>query len=169
MSGLLTTSVGSLPKSPELMRARTRFSRGEIGEEELRDLELEATRDWIQVQLDLGVDILVDGEQDRGDMVTFFAERMAGFTISGLVRSYGNRYYRKPIAVGPVGRPGPLTLDVWRFAQGLTDRPVKGMVTGPYTIAEWSFNEHYATRREFILEVARAIREEVLDLQRAGA
>jgi 5-methyltetrahydropteroyltriglutamate--homocysteine methyltransferase len=140
-----------------------------MAEAELRQLERDATREWIETQLRIGVDVLVDGEQDRGDMVTFFAERMDGFTISGLVRSYGNRYYRKPIAVGPVGRPGPLTLEVWRYAQSLTDRPVKGMVTGPYTIAEWSFNDYYPNRRELILDVARAIREEVLDLQKAGA
>jgi 5-methyltetrahydropteroyltriglutamate--homocysteine methyltransferase len=158
-----------MPKSPELMRARAQLTRGEISAEQLGDLERQATREWMDIQTALGIDILVDGEQDRGDMVTVFAERMEGFELSGLVRSYGNRYYRKPIAVGPVGRSGPMTLDIWRYAQSLTDRPVKGMLTGPYTIAEWSFNSYYPNRREFILEIARAIREEALDLQRAGA
>lgn len=169
MVGLLTTSVGSLPKSPELARARAQLARHEIGAEQLRELERQATCGWIEIQMALGLDILVDGEQDRGDMVTVFAERMEGFEMSGLVRSYGNRYYRKPIAVGPVGRSGPLTVDMWRYAQSLTDRPVKGMVTGPYTIAEWSFNSYYPTRRELVLEIARAIHAEALDLERAGA
>lgn len=169
MVGLLTTAVGSYPKSAGLMKARTQLSRGEISAEQLRELERQETREWIEIQERLGLDILVDGEQDRGDMVAVFAERMEGFETSGLVRSYGNRYYRKPIAAGPVGRPGPLTLDMWRYAQSLTDKPVKGMLTGPYTIAEWSFNSYYPTRREFILELASAIHEEALELQRAGA
>lgn len=169
MAGLLTTAVGSFPKSPKLMRARTRLARGEISEADLRAMELEATREWIDIQTQLGVDILVHGEQERGDMVTFFAEQMEGFEMSGLVRSYGNRYYRKPIGVAPVGRRGPMTVEMFQYAQGLTDRPVKGMLTGPYTIAEWSFNSHYPTRRDFILEIARAIHEEAVDLERAGA
>ncbi|HEX2270579.1 MAG TPA: hypothetical protein VHH35_13625, partial [Pyrinomonadaceae bacterium] len=89
--------------------------------------------------------------------------------IGGLVRSYGNRYYRKPIATGPVGRDHPVTIDWWRYAQSLTDAPVKGMLTGPYTICDWSFNEHYATRRDFVLDLAKVIRDEALDLERAGA
>jgi len=105
----------------------------------------------------------------RGDMVAYFADQMDGFAIPGLVRSYGNRFYPKPAVVGPVGRRGPLTVDWWRFAQELSSRPVKGMLTGPYTIAEWSFNEHYPTRRELVLDLARAIHEEALDLERAGA
>jgi 5-methyltetrahydropteroyltriglutamate--homocysteine methyltransferase len=105
----------------------------------------------------------------RGDMVAFFAEELPGLEIGGLVRSYGNRYYRKPIATGPVGRDKPLTVEWWEYAQSLTDKPVKGMLTGPYTICDWSFNEHYATRRDFVLDLAKVIRDEALDLERAGA
>ena len=104
MSGLLTTSVGSFPKPPELQAARNKMLRGELGRDELEQMEREATAFWIKSQEELGIDILVDGEMDRGDMVTYFSELLDGFTISGLVRSYGNRYYRKPIAVGPIGR-----------------------------------------------------------------
>jgi 5-methyltetrahydropteroyltriglutamate--homocysteine methyltransferase len=86
-----------------------------------------------------------------------------------LVRSYGNRYYRKPIATGPVGRDHAITVEWWKYAQSLTDAPVKGMLTGPYTICDWSFNEHYATRRDYVLDLARAIRDEARDLERAGA
>ena len=105
----------------------------------------------------------------RGDMVAFFADQMDGFAIAGMVRSYGNRYYPKPAVVRPVGRRAPVTVGWWKFAQGLTPRPVKGMLTGPYTIAEWSFNEHYPTRRELVLDLARAIHDEAVDLERAGA
>lgn len=166
---LLTTSVGSFPKAPHLLKARNDHAQDKLTSRQLEELEKEATRDWIKFQEEIGIDILVDGEQDRGDMATYFAEMMEGFTISGLVRSYGNRYYRKPIAVGAVGRRGPMTLDSWKYAQGLTDGPVKGMLTGPYTMVDWSFNEYYPTREAFMLEMARAIHEEALDLERAGA
>lgn len=166
---LLTTGVGSLPKPDYVLKARSQLARGEITAEELRELEETATRDWIAFQEEIGVDVIVDGEMYRGDMVAFFAEEFAGFERGGLVRSYGNRYYRKPVITGPVKRDHPVTLDWWRFAQSLTDRPVKGMLTGPYTIVDWSFNEHYDTRRDAVLAVAELIRDEALDLQAAGA
>ena len=167
-NALLTTAVGSYPKPPELQRARNRFARGEISREDLLHLERQATEFWIRAQEEVGLDILVDGEQYRGDMVTYFSENLEGFAISGLVRSYGNRYYRKPIAVGPVGRKGPITLEWWKFAQSLTDRPVKGMLTGPYTMADWSFNEYYDTFEDFVMAMAEVVREEAEDLARAG-
>ncbi|MEC9140875.1 MAG: methionine synthase [Chloroflexota bacterium] len=169
MSDLLTTSVGSFPKPPELQAARNKMLRGELGANELEQMEREATASWIKTQEELGIDILVDGEMDRGDMVTYFSELLDGFTISGLVRSYGNRYYRKPIAVGPIGRKSPMTLKTWEYAQSLTDKPVKGMLTGPYTIAEWSFNEYYSTFEEFVMEVAKVVHAEAIDLEAAGA
>jgi 5-methyltetrahydropteroyltriglutamate--homocysteine methyltransferase len=167
--GLWTTSVGSLPKPDDLTAARSRYARKEIDRAELRALEERATKEWIDFQESIGTDLIVDGEQYRGDMVAFFAEALPGFEIGGLVRSYGNRYYRKPIAVGPVGREAPATVEWWKYAQSLTKSPVKGMLTGPYTICDWSFNEHYATRRDFVLDLAKVIRDEALDLERAGA
>jgi 5-methyltetrahydropteroyltriglutamate--homocysteine methyltransferase len=167
--GLWTTSVGSFPKPDYLTKARSRYARKEIDRAELRELEEKATREWIEFQDSIGTDVVVDGEMYRGDMVAFFAEEMPGLEIGGLVRSYGNRYYRKPIATGPVGRDHAITVDWWKFAQSLTDAPVKGMLTGPYTICDWSFNEHYDTRRDFVLDLARAVRDEALDLERAGA
>jgi 5-methyltetrahydropteroyltriglutamate--homocysteine methyltransferase len=167
--GLWTTSVGSLPKPSYITQARSRYARGEIDREELRTLERKATAEWIAFQDEIGTDVIVDGEQYRGDMVAFFAEELPGLEIGGLVRSYGNRYYRKPIATGPVGREQPVTVDWWEYAQSLTSKPVKGMLTGPYTICDWSFNEHYATRRDFVLDLAKVIRDEALDLERAGA
>ncbi len=167
--GLWTTSVGSLPKPDYILKARTQAARKEIERSELQELERRATKEWVEWQDSLGVDLIVDGEQYRGDMVAFFAEELPGLEIGGLVRSYGNRYYRKPIATGPVGRERPVTVDWWKYAQGLTERPVKGMLTGPYTICDWSFNEYYDTRRDYVLDLAKVIRDEALDLERAGA
>ena len=167
-SGLLTTSVGSFPKPQELQTARNQVSRGKMDPQELEELERQATAFWIQAQDEMGLDILVDGEMYRGDMVTYFSEHMEGFKISGLVRSYGNRYYRKPIAVGPVERRDSITVKWWQYAQGLTEKPVKGMLTGPYTMVDWSFNEHYPTREAFVLDMARMVHEEALDLEQAG-
>ncbi|MGH2754554.1 MAG: methionine synthase [Actinomycetota bacterium] len=167
--GLWTTSVGSLPKPDYIIKARGLFARKEITREELKELELKATREWVEFQDSIDTDVVVDGEQYRGDMVAFFAEEMPGLEIGGLVRSYGNRYYRKPIATGPVGRDQPITVEWWQYAQSLTEKPVKGMLTGPYTICDWSFNEFYDTRRDFVLDLARAVRDEALDLERAGA
>ena len=167
--GLWTTSVGSLPKPEYITKARSQFARGEIDREALRELEKRATREWIEFQNSIDTDVVVDGEQYRGDMVAFFAEELPGLEIGGLVRSYGNRYYRKPIATGPVGRDEPVTVEWWKYAQSLTDKPVKGMLTGPYTICDWSFNEHYDSRRDFVLDLAKVIRDEALDLEKAGA
>ena len=167
--GLWTTTVGSFPKPPHIERARNQHARGEISAEKLFELEREATVQVIRDQEEIGLEILVDGELYRGDMTTFFAERMEGFAISNPVRSYGNRYYRKPIAVGPIRRRGAWTVDWWKFAQGLTARPVKGMLTGPYTMMDWSFNEHYPSREAMAMDLAEAIREEALALEAAGA
>lgn len=166
---LRTTQVGSLPKPDYILSARGRYARGDISREDLRELERRATREWVEFQNEIGIDVVVDGEQYRGDMVAFFAEELEGFARGGLVRSYGNRYYRKPIVTGELRRNDPITLDWWRYAQSLTDRPVKGMLTGPYTICDWSFNEHYDTREDLVMALAEVIREEALELQSAGA
>ena len=167
--GLWTTSVGSFPKPDYILKARSQFARKEISREDLHKLEEQATREWVEFQDSIDTDLVVDGEQYRGDMVAYFAEELPGLEMGGLVHSYGNRYYRKPIAMGPIGRDKPMTVDWWKFAQSLTDKPVKGMLTGPYTIMDWSFNEHYATRRDFVLDLAKVIRDEALDLEKAGA
>src|SRR3989338_9191428 len=164
-----TTSVGSFPKPDYLTKARFQFSKGQIGKTELEELEKKATREWIEFQEQIGIDILVDGEMYRGDMVTYFAENFKGFEISGLVRSYGNRFYRKPVAVGQIERLNPVTVEWYQFAQGLTKKPVKVMLTGPYTIMDWSFDEFYPSRRDFCLRLAEVIHEEAKDLERAGA
>jgi 5-methyltetrahydropteroyltriglutamate--homocysteine methyltransferase len=167
--GLWTTTVGSFPKPPRLEKARQQHARGELSADALEEMEREETIAVIKRQEAIGIDIIVDGELYRGDMTTYFAERMPGFAISNPVRSYGNRYYRKPIAVGPIRRKKPLTVDWWKFAQSQTSRPVKGMLTGPYTMMDWSFNEHYPSREAMTMDLAEAINEEALALQEAGA
>ena len=166
---LPTTTVGSFPKPEYVTKARFQCSKGQISESDLKEFERQATREWIEFQEEIGIDILVDGEMYRGDMVTYFAENFKGFEISGLVRSYGNRYYRKPVAIGQIERLNPITVEWYQFAQGLTKKPVKGMLTGPYTIMDWSFDEFYPSRRDFCLRLAEVIHEEVKDLEDAGA
>ncbi len=170
MSGLLTTSVGSLPKPDYLAKARSAFASGRIDASELDKLTRQATTECIRMQEDVGLDILVHGEMERGDMVTYFGERLTeSMAIGGLVRSYGNRYYRKPIITGELRWQGPMTVEMWRYAQSLTDKPVKGMLTGPYTIVEWSFDEHYNSRRDAVLAMAQVVRCEAEELVNAGA
>jgi len=161
--------VGSFGKPDYLQKARNANARGKLGESELTELERKATEEWIRRQERLDIDILVDGEMYRGDMVAYFAERLEGFRIGGLVRSYGNRYYHKPIIASKVSRPKPMTVDWFRYSQSLTDRPVKGMLTGPYTMLDWSYNEAYKTRRDAALALAEVVRQEAEDLQAAGA
>ncbi len=166
---LRTTSVGSFPKPPQLLEARGRFRRGEWSREQLAAAERQATEAVIRLQEDLGLDILVHGEMERGDMVAYFAENWQGFEESLPVRSYGNRYYRKPIVVGKPGAARSLTVDAWKAAQALTAKPVKGMLTGPYTICDWSFNAYYPDRRSLIRDLAAIVHEEAMALAEAGA
>jgi len=166
---LLTTTVGSFPKPDYLVKARNEFASGKISQEELSQLEKKATEECIRLQEKIGLDILVHGEMERGDMTTYFAERLEGFGISGLVRSYGNRYYRKPVVKGEIKREKPMTVETFKYAQSLTSKPVKGILTGPYTMCDWSFNEYYPSRRDLVLALAEVIGQEVVDLEKAGA
>jgi 5-methyltetrahydropteroyltriglutamate--homocysteine methyltransferase len=166
---LPTSTVGSFPKPGYLVEARAKATRNAITRPELDSLERRATEFWVRTQEELGLDVLVDGEQYRGDMVAYFAETMPGFARGGLVRSYGNRYYHKPVMVAPVRWPGPITVDWWRWTQSLTARPVKGMLTGPYTLMDWSFDDHYPDRQAACLALALEIRKEVEALLEAGA
>ena len=168
--GLLTTSVGSFPKPGYLTQARNEFALKKISREELAELECKATAEVIRLQEDIGLDVLVHGEMERGDMVAYFAEQLTeSMTIGGLVRSYGNRYYHKPIITSKLRWQGPMTVEMWRYAQGLTDKPVKGMLTGPYTMVDWSFDEYYGDRVQAVLDMAAVIHEEAVELDKAGA
>lgn len=142
---------------------------GELKAEDLRLLEEKETREWIKIQEDVGLDVLVDGELYRGDMVAYFARNLEGFRIGGLVRSYGNRYYGKPVIEDEIGWVEPITVERWKFAQSLTERPLKAVVTGPYTMMDWSFNEYYPSRKEACLGLAEALHKELKALWNAGA
>ena len=174
MPALTTNAVGSYPKPDYLAQARTQFSQGKIDRAELDKLERKATEYWIRSQEQIGLNVLVHGEMERGDMVAYFAGEpggnpIGGMKLGGLVRSYGNRYYHKPIIVDRLTWPGPMTVEMWRYAQSLTDRPVKGMLTGAYTMVEWSFDDYYPSRRDAVLDMAPIIRREVEELVKAGA
>lgn len=166
---LPTTSVGSFPKPKYITEGWKELKAGKIDAKEMRAREERATVEVIREQEEAGLDVLVDGEMYREDMVVYFANAMAGFEIGGMVRSYGNSFYRKPIINGVVRWRGPITVDWWRFAQRQTKRPVKGMLTGPYTVMDWTFNEHYPSRREATFALAREIAKEVDALIAAGA
>ncbi len=168
---LRTTSVGSFPKPPQLIAARAQFRRGDITQEQLQQAEQDATAQVIALQEALNIDIFVHGEMERGDMVAYFAENWKGFSESLPVRSYGNRYYRKPIVEGPVslGEHVGLTVDAWKRASKMTQHPVKGMLTGPYTVCDWSFNAYYPDRRSLVMDLAALVHEEAKALEDAGA
>jgi len=165
---LPTTSVGSFAKPPYLLKARTDRKKDRISEKELFDLENQATKEWLDFQEQLGMDVLVDGEMYRGDMVAYFAAIIPGFDPGGLVRSYGNRYYYKPIIKGELKYPGQMTVEWWKRSQEMTKKPIKGMLTGPYTIMDWSFNEYYPDRAAASMALAEILRAEVKNLIEAG-
>ncbi len=165
-----TTVVGSYPKLPEAKKALKARRAGEISEEEFRRLVEQAIRGVVEDYLWAGVDIISDGEQSREDMVVYFSEILEGYKPGEWVKIFDNVYFRKPIIVGEVKWTGPMTVDDWRtatkYAQG---RPVKGILTGPYTMMEWSFDLHYGDRREVIMELAKVLRREIEALVEAGA
>ena len=163
------TSVGSFPKPDFLLKARADYANSRIRRGALEKAERQATEFWIRKQEELGVDVLVDGEMYRGDMVAYFAENLEGFEEGGLVRSYGNRYYPKPIISDEIHWDEPITLEWWKYARGITSKPLKGMLTGPYTIMDWSFIEYYPDRRTACLALATELRKEVEALIEEGA
>ncbi|OYT62468.1 MAG: methylcobamide--CoM methyltransferase [Thermofilum sp. ex4484_15] len=167
---LPTTVVGSYPKFEVAKEALRRYRKGDIGEEELDKAIMEATKLVVKDYLNAGIDIISDGEQRREDMAVFFAERLEGFRISGWVRVFDNIYFRKPVVIGEVKFKRPITVKDWKYALAFSKgRPVKGIITGPYTMADWSFNEYYKEREELVIDLARALHEEVKELERAGA
>jgi len=168
---LPATTIGSYPQTDEIRSARRELREGRLdaaGYERFLEAQI---AEVIEVQERLGLDVLVHGEPERNDMVEYFGERLAGFAFSanGWVQSYGSRCVKPPILYGDVARRGPMTVRWWRHAQSLTRRPVKGMLTGPVTILQWSFVRDDQPLRETCRQVALAVQDEVLDLERAGA
>ena len=167
---LPTTTIGSYPQTPEIRKTRAAFRAGEIDEAEyVRRMKAEITA-VIALQERLGLDVLVHGEPERNDMVQYFAEQLDGFvaTQNGWVQSYGSRCVRPPILYGDVARPHPMTVEWITYAQSLTDKPVKGMLTGPVTILAWSFVCDDQPLADTAYQIALAIRDETIDLQSAG-
>lgn len=168
---LPSTTIGSYPQTPEIRAQRRALRAGEIGEEAYERFLEQQIDGVVEVQERLGLDVLVHGEPERNDMVEHFGEQLAGFAFSanGWVQSYGSRCVKPPILYGDVARPAPMTVRWWRYAQSRTDKPMKGMLTGPVTILQWSFVRDDQPRRETCTQIALAIQDEVLDLERAGA
>jgi 5-methyltetrahydropteroyltriglutamate--homocysteine methyltransferase len=165
-----TTTIGSFPQTAEVRRARAEHNRGNLDATAYEAFLRAETLRTIRWQEEAGLDMLVHGEFERNDMVQYFGEQLAGFafTVNGWVQSYGSRCVRPPVLYGDVSRPNPMTVEWWRYAQSVTDKPVKGMLTGPVTILNWSFVRDDQTREASCRQIALAIRDEVQDLEAAG-
>jgi 5-methyltetrahydropteroyltriglutamate--homocysteine methyltransferase len=165
-----TTTIGSFPQTAEIRAARAEWKSGKRGAAEYRRFVAEQIAAAVRFQEAAGLDVLVHGEFERNDMVEYFAEQMRGFTTTenGWVQSYGSRCVKPGIIYGDVARPAPMTVEWSRYAQSLTPRPMKGMLTGPITILQWSFVRDDQPRSETASQIALAIRDEVHDLEAAG-
>src|SRR3569623_1634993 len=166
-----TTTIGSFPQSADVRKARAAHTKGTLKDAEYDQFLKEETARAVRWQEEIGLDVLVHGEFERNDMVQYFGEQLSGFAFTkhGWVQSYGSRYVRPPVLFGDVSRPKPMTLDWWRYSQSLTKRPMKAMLTGPMTILNWSFVRDDIPRSEACRQIALAIRDEVVDLEKAGA
>jgi 5-methyltetrahydropteroyltriglutamate--homocysteine methyltransferase len=166
-----TTTIGSFPQTAEVRKARAAHASGALTDEIYKVYLQDQTAQAVQWQEAIGLDVLVHGEFERNDMVQYFGEQLAGFafTANGWVQSYGSRYVRPPVLFGDVSRPKPMTVEWWRYAQSLTKKPMKAMLTGPVTILNWSFVRDDIPRSEACRQIALAIRDEVSDLEGAGA
>ncbi|WP_457393557.1 5-methyltetrahydropteroyltriglutamate--homocysteine S-methyltransferase [Roseateles sp. P5_E1] len=165
-----TTTIGSFPQTPEIRAARAAFKRGKLAEPAYREAMQREIELAVHKQEALGLDVLVHGEAERNDMVEYFGEQLSGFafTANGWVQSYGSRCVKPPVLFGDVSRPRAMTVDWTVFAQSLTAKPMKGMLTGPITILQWSFVRDDQPRATTALQIALAIRDEVVDLEAAG-
>jgi len=167
---LPTTTIGSFPQTSEVRAARAAYKRGQMEKAVYEDFLRREIARTIRIQEEIGLDVLVHGEFERTDMVEYFGEQLGGFLLTqhGWVQSYGSRCVRPPIIAGDITRPGPMTIRWSQFAQALTPRPVKGMLTGPVTILQWSFVRDDQPRSETCSQLALVLYDEVLDLEAAG-
>lgn len=165
-----TTTIGSFPQTTEIRNARRRFKNGELDRQQYQTLMEQEIALCVDIQHDLDLDVLVHGEPERNDMVEYFGEQLDGYAFSqfGWVQSYGSRCVKPPIIFGDISRPSAMTVAWSQYAQSLTDKPMKGMLTGPVTILNWSFVRDDQSREQSCLQLALAIRDEVLDLEAAG-
>lgn len=165
-----TTTIGSFPQTTEIRGLRLDFRQGKLDGGQYRTGIAAQIKQAIQEQERLGLDVLVHGEAERNDMVEYFGEHLEGFifTRNGWVQSYGSRCVKPPVIIGDVSRPTPITIEWAKYAQSLTDKPVKGMLTGPITILCWSFPREDVRRETIAKQIALAMRDEVVDLEKAG-
>jgi 5-methyltetrahydropteroyltriglutamate--homocysteine methyltransferase len=165
-----TTTIGSFPQTKEIREARAQYKSGKKDAASYDDFLRSQTASAVRFQEEIGIDVLVHGEFERNDMVEYFGEQLAGFAVThnGWVQSYGSRYVKPPLIYGDVSRKQPMTVAWSTFAQSLTAKPMKGMLTGPVTILEWSFVRNDQPRSETCQQIALAIRDEVHDLEAAG-
>lgn len=165
-----STTIGSFPQTSEVRSWRAKMKKGELSRDQYVSLLMKEIENAIRWQEEIGIDVLVHGEFERNDMVEYFGEMLDGFafTKNGWIQSYGTRYVKPPVIYGDVQRPKAMTVEWIRYAQSLTDKPVKGMLTGPVTILQWSFVRDDQPRSETCMQIALAIRDEVLDLESAG-
>lgn len=165
-----TTTIGSFPQTPDVRANRAAYRQGRISGDEYRRFNREKIRTCIRQQEEIGLDVLVHGEFERNDMVEYFGENLGGFlfTENGWVQSYGTRCVKPPVIWGDISWRGPITVEWSQWAQGCTDKPVKGMLTGPVTILNWSFPREDVSLREQAWQIALAIRQEALALEAAG-
>lgn len=167
---LPTTTIGSFPQTFEVKANRSKYRRGDIDKQTYSDNIKGFIKECIKLQEDIGLDVLVHGEYERNDMVEFFGENLKGYVFSeyGWVQSYGTRCVKPPIIFGDIKREKPITVEYSTYAQSLTDKPVKGMLTGPVTILNWSFPREDISLRDMAFQIGLAIQEEVNDLEAAG-
>ena len=165
-----TTTIGSFPQTSDVRKNRQEFKKGLKSKEEYVEFNKQKIAECIKLQEEIGLDVLVHGEFERNDMVEYFGENLNGyvFTEKAWVQSYGTRNVKPPIIWGDVSRKAPITVEWSKFARSCTDKPVKGMLTGPVTILNWSFPREDISIKESILQIALAIRDEVLDLEANG-
>jgi 5-methyltetrahydropteroyltriglutamate--homocysteine methyltransferase len=165
-----TTTIGSFPQTPEIRKARSAFRKAELTEAQYQEFLRQEIAQVVRFQEEVALDVLVHGEAERNDMVEYFGEQLKGYvsTENGWVQSYGSRAVKPPIIFGDVSRPRPMTVEWITYAQSLTDKPMKGMLTGPVTMLQWSFVRDDQPRSETCKQLALAIRDEVTDLEAAG-
>jgi len=165
-----TTTIGSFPQTPDIRKARSAFKRGEMDEAAYKEAMQKEIRTVVDFQHECDLDVLVHGEPERNDMVEYFGEQLSGFAFSkfGWVQSYGSRCVKPPIIYGDVARPTPMTVEWSTYAQSQTEKIMKGMLTGPITILQWSFVRDDQPRNDTARQIALAIRDEVQDLEAAG-
>ena len=170
LPALPTTTIGSFPQTAEIRRQRRLLREGAVTGADYEAFLKEEIARVVRIQEELGLDVLVHGEAERNDMVEYFGQQLAGFrfTGNGWVQSYGSRCVKPPVICGDVSRPGPMTVSWITYAQSLTERPMKGMLTGPVTILCWSFVRDDLPRAEVCRQLALAVRDEVRDLEAAG-